>query len=162
MTSQYEYVVICISFRLTFDTHLFLAKHNVYLWYKKTGTAITTPLSQLSLLGQTKRVLKKCHVNLNCYCMLLGMQSVLSSWVTDWASNGIAAGFLWKQDLCNQAACVHACLPQPPSTQVSFNMVADFDQTWQRGEFTKTSPSYIFNENKWAGRWKKLFAIEKT
>lgn len=74
-----------------------------------------------------------------------------------WASSGSGDGSLWKQDFCNQAVCMHACpLQLPLNANRLLNPVADFDQTWQREEFTKLLPFYILHENEWPGRGKKL------
>lgn len=44
--------------------------------------------------------------------------------------------FYGKKGLCNQAACVHACLLQPQH-KPTFNMAEDFNQTSQGTEYTK-------------------------
>lgn len=110
--------------------------------------------------GQTKHILNKVPQSLELLLCASGNMVSLVLFSSRQASSGTGAGFLWKQDFCNQAACVHAPTLQPPLLNANqlFNLVADFDQTWQRGGFSKMLPSYIFNEYNWPGNGKKLHA----
>lgn len=99
--------------------------------------------------GQTKRILKKIPRSLKVLLYASENTVSLVLFSSRWASGGIGAGFLRKQDFCNQAVCVRARPLQPPlNPNRLLNPVADFDQTRQRGEFTRMLPSYLFNENK--------------
>lgn len=117
------------------------------------------PSFKSAVPGQTERILKKMPHRLEPLLYASGNSVSLVLFSDRWAGSGTGAGFLPKQDFCDRAACVHARPLQPPlNTNRLFNPAPDFDQTWQRGEFTEMLPSYIFNENKRPGRGKRLCA----
>ena len=64
--------------------------------------------------GQTKRILKKMPHSLELLLYASGNMVSLVLFSNRQASSRTGAGFLWKLDFCNQAACVHARPLQPP------------------------------------------------